>query len=197
MYTLIGSPRTRAFRVLWMLEELGLPYDLRPEAPRSDAVTALNPSGKVPVLLADGEVLTDSTAILTFLADRHGALTCPPGSIARAHQDAWTQRVLDEMDALLWTAARHSFVLPEDERVAEIRPALRAEFGRNMVRMAEALGDGPWVMGADFTLPDILLAHCLSWAQMAKFPVGPRVLQDHLARATGRPAYRRAAAYWD
>lgn len=196
MYTLIGSPKTRAFRVVWMLEELGLPYALQPDAPRSDAVVALNPSGKVPVLLVDGQALTDSTAIMTFLSDRHDALRHPPGTVDRARQDAWTQRVLDEMDALLWTAARHSFVLPEAERVAEIRPALRAEFGRNMARMADDLGSGPWVMGTAFTLPDIVLAHCLSWAQMAKFPVDPAPLRDHLARAVARPAYQRAAARW-
>jgi putative NADH-flavin reductase len=55
MYTVIGSPRSRAMRVLWMLEELEQPYELIPAAPRDEAVRAYNPAGKVPVLLVDGQ----------------------------------------------------------------------------------------------------------------------------------------------
>ena len=65
MYTLIGLPKTRSFRVLWALEEMGLEYDLNPAQPHSPDVLALNASGKVPVLQEGDAVLTDSTAILT------------------------------------------------------------------------------------------------------------------------------------
>lgn len=194
MYRLIGSPKTRAFRVIWMMEELGLDYDFDPAGPRSDAVRVHSPAGKVPVLLADGAVLTESVAIMTFLADRHGGLAATPGSVPRARQDAWTHRVLDEVDALLWTAARHAFVLPEAERVAAIRPALRVEFGRNLSRIAQDLGTGPWLTGAGFAIPDLLLTHCLIWADIAKFPVDAQGLHDYRARAMARPAFQRAAA---
>ena len=58
MYKVIGFPKTRAFRVLWMLEELGLDYDVDPVKPRSEEAKAYNPSGKVPVLLVDGEAIS-------------------------------------------------------------------------------------------------------------------------------------------
>ena len=74
MYTVIGTLTSRTFRVLWALEELGQPYAHEPVPPHSERVMALNATGKIPVLLVDGAALTDSTAILTFLADRHGAL---------------------------------------------------------------------------------------------------------------------------
>ncbi len=128
MYTVIGGIRSRALRVLWMLEELGEPYTHIAAAPRSDEVTALNPSGKIPVLLDGDATLTDSTAILTYLADKHGQLTYPAGTIDRARQDGITHFVLDEMDAILWTASRHSFVLPEDLRVPQIKDSLKWEF---------------------------------------------------------------------
>lgn len=64
-YTLIGTPDSRAFRVLWALEELALPYTLDPAAPRSDRVRAHAPDGRIPVLLDEGAVLTDSIAIMT------------------------------------------------------------------------------------------------------------------------------------
>jgi glutathione S-transferase len=123
MYTVTGSPMSRTFRVIWALEEMGLPYELNPASPQSPEVLALNASGKVPVLQEDGEILTDSTAIITYLADKHGKLTAPAGTLARARQDAMTQLCLDELDAVLWTAARHSFALPKDQRVPEIKPA--------------------------------------------------------------------------
>ena len=86
MYKVIGTPQTRAFRVIWMLEELELPYELVPAPPRSEGVVAFNPSGKVPVLIDNGTPITDSTAIIQYLADKHGQLTHPAGTLERARQ---------------------------------------------------------------------------------------------------------------
>ena len=83
-----GSVKSRAMRVIWMLEELEVPFEHVSAAPRSADVMALNATGKVPVLLADGVPITDSTAILTFLADHFGRLTAPAGSLERARQEA-------------------------------------------------------------------------------------------------------------
>jgi len=193
-YVLIGQSKTRAARVLWMLEELGLPYDHSPDLPRSDAVRAHNPSGKVPVLLADGQALTDSTAICQFLADRHGAFTFAAGTPERARQDGWTQRILDEMDALLWTAARHSFILPPEQRLPEIKTSLKWEFLRNLDAIAADLGLNPYVMGDTMTVPDILLAHCLLWARGAKFEVSEPAMLAYAERLMARPAFARAMA---
>ena len=84
MYTVIGGTKSRAFRVMWMLEELGQPYTLNPAAPRSEEARKYNPSGKIPALVDGDEVLTDSLAIMTYLADKHGALTAPAGTPERA-----------------------------------------------------------------------------------------------------------------
>jgi glutathione S-transferase len=81
----------------------------------------------VPVLVAEGVPITDSVAIMTFLADRHGKLTFPAGTLDRARQDSLTQFIIDEFDALLWTAAKHSFILPEEHRVPEIKESLKWE----------------------------------------------------------------------
>jgi glutathione S-transferase len=194
MYTVIGSAASRAFRVLWMLEELGLPYDHQPAPPRSDAVRALNPAGKIPVLVADGEALTDSVAIMQFLADRHGRFTHPCGTLERARQDGLTHMILDEMDACLWTAARHSFVLPEERRVPEVKASLRWEFERACARLSERLGAGPFLMGAEMTVPDFLLAHCGRWARKARFDIADPALERWLDRMAARPAFGKVAA---
>lgn len=193
MYKVIGSRATRAIRVLWMLEELGQPYAHVPAKPRSDEALAANPSGKVPALMVDDEPLTDSVAIMTYLADRHGALTHPAGTLARARQDALTLMILDEVENLLWMAARHSFVLPDAQRVPAIKPSLKWEFEQAMPRLTAAL-QGPFLTGEDMTLPDILLTHCLGWAERAGFPDPGPDLAAYRTRLEGREAYRKVAA---
>ncbi len=193
MYTVIGTPMSRSFRVLWALEELGQPYELTPALPQSPEIRKVNASGKVPAMIAEGEVITDSTAILTYLADKHGKLTAPAGTMARAHQDAMTQRFLDELDAVLWTAARHSFALPKEQRVPEVKPSLKWEFNRNLDQIA-ALIKGPYVMGEAFSLADIVLTHCLNWAYGAKFPVENQAMLAYGKSMRARPAHQRVAA---
>ena len=192
--TVIGSTRTRAMRVLWLLEELGLPYAHIPARPHSDEARGANASGKVPVLLVGDVALTDSTAILTFLADCAERFTCPPGTIARTRQDGFTQAILDEIDALLWTATRHSFVLPEEMRLPAIKDSLKWEFSRNQARLAARLGKAEFLMGDEMTVPDIVLTHCLAWAQAANFPDTEANLTAYRERLRTRPAYQRAAA---
>ncbi|MGB0440610.1 MAG: glutathione S-transferase family protein [Paracoccaceae bacterium] len=193
MYTVIGSVASRAFRVVWMLEELGQPYRIEPVKPRSDAVLAHSALGKIPVLL-DGDVpINDSAAIMTYLADKHGALTAPAGTLARAQQDAMTFRILDELDAVIWTYARHSFVLPPDQRVPDVRPSLQAEFMRNLAAITRDI-QGPFVMGEAMTIPDILLVHCANWARVAKFPTPDEAFLRYSKAVRARAAFGRTLA---
>lgn len=194
MYTVIGGVQSRTFRVLWCLEELGVPFEHRPAAPRSDEVTTVSPLGKIPVLLEGDAVIPDSTAIMTYLADKHGALTCPAGTLERARQDALTFRILDEVDAILWAAARHSFILPKEERVPAIKDSLKLEFSRNLERLTGEIR-GPFLMGENLTIPDIILGHCGGWSRTAKFPDAPAEFVNYLKRLRGRAAFQRTVAY--
>ncbi|WP_316013855.1 glutathione S-transferase family protein [Roseobacter sp. HKCCA0434] len=191
-YTLYGHPQSRAMRVMWMLEELGQDYELVPAKPQSEEIRAVSPAGKVPVLRVGAAFLSDSVAIIQFLADRHEALTAPAGTIERAVQDGHTQFLCDEVDGSLWTAAKHAFVWPEEMRVPEAKEAARIEFSRAMARLEERLGEGPYLAGSDFAVPDLLAAHCLSWAKSAKFEVESEVVTAYGKRCRARPAFRRA-----
>jgi glutathione S-transferase len=193
--TVIGHVRTRTVRVLWLLEELGLPYAHNPARPGSDEARGYNPSGKVPILLVGDLALTDSTAILTWLADRAGRFTYPAGTLERARQDGLTLLILDEIEALIWMSARHSFVLPEEMRLPAIKDSLKWEFARNQARLAVRLGDAPFLMGDQMTVPDILLTQCLAWAATANFPETEPNLTAYRERLRARPAYLRAAAH--
>lgn len=194
MYTVIGTSKSRSLRVLWMLEELGQPYRHIAANPHAEGVVEFNPAGKVPVLIDDGTPITDSTAILTYLADRHGAFTHAAGTLDRARQDSLTQFLLDEFDAALWLAARHSFVLPEKMRLSAIKNTLRWEFERSQKTLVQRIGEGEFVMGERMTVPDFILAHCLTWALAARFPVVEPRLSAYLDRMRRRPAFQRAAA---
>ena len=194
MYQVIGTGKSRAMRVLWMLEELGQPYEHVAVNPHSEGVTPFNPAGKVPVLVVEGTPITDSTAILTYLADRHGALTHPAGTLERARQDSLTQLILDEFDAALWLAARHSFILPEEMRLAAIKNTLRWEFERSQKTLTHRMAEDGFLMGDMMTVPDIILTHCLTWALNARFPIIEHRLTEYLDLTRARLAYQRALA---
>jgi len=192
MYTVIGAVGSRAFRVIWMLEELEQPYELIQAAPRSPEITAHNPDGKVPALIVDGAALLDSVAIVQYLADRHDALTFPAGSIERARQDSLTQFCVDEVEGALWTAAKNTFVHPKEHQTPEVKKTCRFEFNLAMERLVRRLGDGPFVMGEKMTVPDILLGHCHGWARAAKFEIPEGPAHEYFRRLVSRPAFQRA-----
>jgi glutathione S-transferase len=193
MYTLIGGLKSRAFRVAWMLEEMGVPFEVNACGARSDEAKKYNPSGKIPALVDGDAVLTDSVAIMTYLGDKHGLLTAPAGTPARARQDAMTFWLIDEMDAILWAAAKHSFVFPEEARVPEIKDSLKAEFTRACDLLADRL-DGPFLMGDEMTHADILAVHCINWSVGAKFPRVNDRLAKWAAGLRDRPAFKAAQA---
>ncbi|MFV0473122.1 MAG: glutathione S-transferase family protein [Pikeienuella sp.] len=194
MYKLYGSPTSRAARVMWMLEEIGAPYEVIPAKPHSAEVLALNPSGKIPVLVDGDQAIFDSTAILLYLAEKHGALTIPPGAPGRARMLSLISFAVDDIEQPLWTAVKHGFTLPEDIRAPEaVRPACEHEFARAMEAFAAYLGDGPWVMGETFTIADIILGHLGGWAKATRFPVPEGEIADYMTRVRARPAWQAVA----
>ncbi len=190
-YTLYGAVRSRALRVRWMLEELGVDYTHVPAGPRSEDVRKVSPLGKIPVLLDGEAVVRDSTAILTYLADKHGQFTAQAGTLPRAQQDAWTFRVLDEIEGPLWTASRHSHILPEEERVSDIVAACHADYARSLDGILSEMS-GPYLAGEDMTVPDIILAHCGGWAKSAGFPEAGPKFATYLEEMRSRPAFKAA-----
>ena len=189
MYKVIGNTNTRTLRVLWAMNEIGLKYEHVQVNAQSVDAKKFNISGKVPTLDANGVNIADSTAIVTYLADKYNQLTFPAGTIERAQQDSFTQFILDELDSILWTAARHSFVLPKEMRVSELKDTLRWEFARSLKILESRMGSGPNVMGEEFTIPDIILTHVGGWARVAKFDIPDGKLRDYFRRQIKRPAY--------
>ncbi len=191
MLTVVGTTPSRTFRVFWALEELGLPYEREAEHAQSEAVFALNPLGQIPILKDGENVLTDSLAILHYLADRHDGLTYPPASVERAHMDARINFLLTELEAPIWLMARHGFVLPKERRHPGLRPMCEADFAFGEGKFAKLLGDKEFFAGDKLTLADIIAGQIASWSRAAKITLQPATA-EYLARMENRPAWQRA-----
>lgn len=194
MYKLYGSPASRAARVVWALEEIGAPYEMISAKPHSDAVLAVNPGGKIPVLMDGDQSIFDSTAILLYLAEKHGALGFPATLKQRTRMMSMVCFAIDDVELPLWTMAKHSFILPEKLRAADaIRPACHHDFAAAMQRLETYLGDGAFIMGDEFTAPDIILGHLGGWAKASGFPAPEGAVADYMTRIRARPGWDAVA----
>lgn len=199
MLTIYGYPNSRSTRVVWALEEVGVEYEyvyinLMAGAGRQPGYLALNVGGKVPTLVDDGLILTESGAICTYIGDRFPAfgLTPPVGTQNRAHYDQWCAFTLSELEQPLWTIGKHTFALPERRRVPAIFETARWEFALAAKVLAAGLGQREFIVGDGFTAADILIAHTLAWAQSFKLPLEHDNLTAYAARWLARPAWARA-----
>ena len=193
MLQVFGRVKSRTFRVVWLLEELKTPYELIEVAPRSEEARKVYKNGKIPFILDNKILVSDSVAILTYLSDKHKNFTETPGSTVRAKQDAFTFRILDEFEALLWVAAKHTYIFPTEKKVPEIINILKWEFTRNQEKLVEEFSIENFLCGEKFLVPDILLVHCLVWAKSMDFPICDRLIK-YLDKLSCRPAYQKAFA---
>lgn len=201
MLKLYAHPNTRADRALWTLEEAGAPYEyvyvnLRQGEARQPPFLALNPGGKLPVLVDGDLVLTESAAICTYIADRHPASDLVPvaGSADRARYDQWCFFALSELEQPLWSMAKHKFALPIAQRIPAMIETGKWEFGIAAGLLAQALTGRAYIVGERFSVADILLGHTLAWARAFKVPLGHEVLDAYADRLLSRPAFARVKA---
>jgi glutathione S-transferase len=168
---LYGSPRTRSDRVTWLLKELELEYefiaiDFLKQEHRSPDFLKLNPNGKVPVLVDGDLVIYESAAICLYLAEKHpekGLVPQSPSERALCYQ--WIFFVCNELEAPLWTKAKHTFIYPERKRVPQIFASCDWEFRQRVKTVEEALNSREFLVGQRFTLADLLMADVLGWGQ--------------------------------
>ncbi|MCW8091770.1 glutathione S-transferase family protein [Alteromonas sp. ASW11-130] len=199
MYTLYGYPNTRSLRVAWTLEELNIPYeyqlvDLRRGAHLSDDFAALSPTAKVPLLKTPEGLLSESAAIVTYLADKHGAGTLIPesGSFARGHFSQMLFFLVAELEQPLWNKAKHTFILPEQYRLKDMADCAKFEFEKALKAFCSLLENNEYIAGDYFTVADIVAGHILSWAKSEGMNLTYDHVQSYAKRVVKRPAYSRA-----
>ena len=193
MYKAVGSRGSRVSRVLWMLEELDEAYGFVPVKLRSPQAYALNPSGKVPVLVDGDLVVTDSAAICAYLADKHvdKGMGAAPGVRGRAEMDSWMHFAQSEFEAPLWNKLRHRFLLPEEVRV-DVGPATAHDFASEVKALEGRLGGNQYALGDRFSAVDVLLGDMGGWARSGKFRIESDAVNAYFDRVLARPARERS-----
>ena len=196
MPRLFYMPHTRSNRVLWALNEIGAPFDatlIERADRRSPDHLARHPLGRVPALeLDDGTVMFESAAILLQLGDLHpdSGLLGAPGSPQRALAYQWLLFGMTELEASLYRFMRN----PADD-AAESRDA--RDFANAADAFANALGEGPWILGDRFTVADIVCIGVLgSGSHRGLLEPWPS-LGEYVARGEARPAHAAALAFAD
>jgi glutathione S-transferase len=191
--TLYYVPRTRSSRPRWILEELGVPYELvRLETSdiKKPEYLAVHPLGKVPALVDEGVTLFESAALCLHLADKYGEgkLAPVPGSIERALYYQWILFGMATIEPHLsrFNELRKSDGVP-DEREREARSA------RAYLSVVEkALVGHEFIVGDRFTAADVVLASVCSWAKLLGLTEGLPECDAYAKRLLARPAAKRA-----
>lgn len=200
MVKVYGYPKSRSLRITWLLEEMAQEYDYQAVDfakgdHRAAAFLAINPAGKVPAI-EDGElVISESAAIVAYLADRYsaGSLIPAAGSAQRARFDQWSYFVASELEQPLWTIGKHKFALPAEHRLPTIMATAQWEFQQALSILSQGLGDNDYLLGERFSAVDILAAQTLLWGVLFKQPIEQANLQAYIQRLKSRPAMAAAA----
>ena len=202
---LYGMQQSRSFRCLWALEEAGIEYEYipvklktepeDPDSAKNPKYLALNVQGKVPTLVSDDLVLTESVAILHYIgrcAPDSGLL--PNVSMAMyAKLDEMIAFVLAELEQPLWSKGKHMFALPEDHRIPQMFETAKFEFAKAINTLDHLLNEGEFAIANSFTIADILLAQTFNWAIRFEFDL-PQKYVELRDRHYARPAAKRAMA---
>lgn len=197
MLRLYGNPRSRASRCLWMLEEMGEPYELVEKTTRTDDLQSddylrLNPNARIPTLV-DGEVvLWESMAINLYLAQKfEGPMHCAgPEVLGLAMQ--WSFWAMLETEDLLLDLLQHRAVLPEFARDASHAERDALLLRKPLEVLNEALKGRAHLAGKEFTVADLNVASILVWGKMGRLDFSPHPeVARWLDACLARPAYVR------
>jgi glutathione S-transferase len=193
-------PKTRATRPRWVLEELGVPYDLVRLDPakggtRTQEHLGRHPLGHVPVLEDRGQFIFESGAICLHLADLfpEKRLLPPPGSVDRGHAYQWVIFAPAEMEpplAVLSVQARK----PDAERDDAVVGEARERFRRAADVLEAVLRDRRYLVGDAFGVADVMVGATLAWARAMRLVDALPAVEEYVSRLRGRPAWQRALA---
>jgi glutathione S-transferase len=212
MLTIYGVYRSRASRIIWLANELGLPFRHVPviqanrlkdptaaDAPLntlSPAFMTINPSGQIPAVDDDGFVLNESLAMTLYLARKHGGPMAPADVREEGRMIAWTLFAATECEPHTIQILYNRVGKPPAERDEALALAsiekLRRPF--SVLEKALAAGNG-WLVGGRFTVADINVAEVMRYAMPS-----PELMDAHpaikawLAACHARPAFKAMAA---
>jgi len=186
-------PNTRSFTALWMLEEVGEPYelvhvDIRDPQHPSAAYRAINPMGKLPGLQDGACALGETAAVLLYVADKY-----PSKALAPLPNDPRRGRFLQW---LMFPATTMEPVMVEKRTGARPNTSTSGwgDYDRAMSALESAIRPDAWLTGTDFTVADLYVGSNLRFGMQFGMIDKRRAFVDFSDRACGRPAFARAMA---
>jgi len=199
MLKLYGNIRSRATRCLWLLEEIGAPYELiekttRAEDLQSDDYLRLNPNARIPTLVDGSTVLWESMAINLYLAQKYpGPLPVNAEILGIAAQ--WSFWAMLETEALLLDLLMHRVLLAEHGRDPSLASRDELLLQKPLAILDSALTGRDHLAGQGFSVADLNVAAILSWGKIARFDFGPhKNVARWLDACLARPANLRVRA---
>lgn len=197
MIRLYHAQLTRSIRIVWLLEELGIPYELVtvPFKPPRRSFEQDTPTGKFPALEDDGLVLSESGAILEYLIERYGEgrLAPPLGSGDRGPYLQWVHFAEATAFPPVGDVARHTMFLPEEERIPQVAADGRERAGNALAVIERALAGRKYLVGEDLSGADVMMGYFLMAARMLGLLGAdhPNVAA-YWERLAARPAFQKA-----
>ena len=184
---------TRSIRARWILQELAVDFEalsvnLQAREHWSPEFLELNPAGKVPVLIDGDLLLTESVAIVLYLAEKYpdrGFIPTDPQLRAEAYR--WILFAVTELEQPLWRIARHTALYPERDRLPADVILARREFVTMAAVLEEHMKGRNYVVGERVSAADFIVAYTLDWATEAKLLGDCPNLQSYVERMYARP----------
>jgi glutathione S-transferase len=177
---------TRSIRVRWTLQELGVEFEsvtvnmLAGEL-HSAAFLKLNPAGKLPVLVDGDLVLTESVAIVLYLAEKYGERRLIPKDLAqRAQVYKWLFFTVTELEQPLWRIARNTAIYPEGRRLPDDVVLAGEDFASMALVLERHMSGRRFVVGDEVSIADFVLAYTLDWANELRFLADCPNLRDYV-----------------
>ena len=197
MLQIYGNPRSRAMRCLWMLEEMGEPYQLIEKSTRTDELQSaeylrLNPNARIPTLVDGDLVLWESMAINLYLAQKYEGPMHSVGPSVLGLAAQWSFWAMLELEGLLLDLLNHRAVLPEFARDPSYAERDELLLRRPLGVLNNSLRGRDHLAGGNFTVADLNVASILAWGKMARLDLSahPDVAR-WLDSCLTRPAYGR------
>lgn len=189
--TLYEYGPSRSKQVRWALLELGLEFHSIEgmEILHSKELKKVNPMGKVPAVKINGEPLFEAAAICTYLADLvpEKKLIAPSGTRDRALHLQWVSFALTELEAYVWSNARNTFVLPEEQRIKALFEQNKQAYRSAARILDKVFEECDYLVGDRFSVTDILVGFTLNWGNGVGLLEKAPNLQEYLARLKKRP----------
>jgi len=186
------NPQSRGRIVRWMLEEVGAPYETEVvdygTTMKGEDYLTINPMGKVPAIVHNGQVVTECAAICAYLAEAFPQAGLAPLPEERANYYRWLFFAAGPVEQAVTNHAAQFVPKPEQGRMFGY-----GNYDLTVDVLEQAVRANPYIAGSRFTAADVYVGSAVGWGTMFGTLPKRQAFTDYFARLSGREAFQRAA----